>query len=135
MVKGKVIVLNDDLLEVILVNWPIEILKVLFGIATSSSRLLAYRIFISRIIDHVEIDTSDVDFQLTNTCDHLLGEHLIHKMGIYWLSGEWITTIDLDLFEDENRTAEPEQPASEAGASQAPPTPPFGLAHLDAMEQ
>ncbi|KAF1883552.1 hypothetical protein Lal_00037538 [Lupinus albus] len=119
MVKGKVIVLNDDL--------------VLFGIATSSSRLLAYRIFISRIIDHVEIDTSDVDFQLTNTCDHLLGEHLIHKMGIYWLSGE--TTIDLDLFEDENRTAEPEQPASEAGASQAPPTPPFGLAHLDAMEQ
>ncbi|KAF1888976.1 hypothetical protein Lal_00039575 [Lupinus albus] len=41
----------------ILVNWPAEILKLMSGNTTSSSRLLAYGIFISRIIDHMEIDT------------------------------------------------------------------------------
>ncbi|KAF1885940.1 hypothetical protein Lal_00018481 [Lupinus albus] len=91
--------------EGILVNWPAEILKVMFGIATSSSKFLAYGIFISRIIDHVEIDTFDIDFQLTNTRDHLLGEYLIHKVGIYWFSGEWVyqedyrTTVDHDLYD------------------------------------
>ncbi|KAF1888205.1 hypothetical protein Lal_00030087 [Lupinus albus] len=74
--------------EGILFNWPSEILKVMFGIASSSSRLFAYEIFISRIIDHMEIDTFDVEFQLTNTCDHLVGEHLIHKMGINWITGQ-----------------------------------------------
>ncbi|KAF1888200.1 hypothetical protein Lal_00030081 [Lupinus albus] len=67
----------------ILVNWPVEILKVMSGVATSSSILLAYGIFISRIIDHMEIDTSNVEIKLTNTHDNQLGEYLIHKMGIY----------------------------------------------------
>ncbi|KAF1895047.1 hypothetical protein Lal_00022544 [Lupinus albus] len=59
----------------ILVNWPAEILKVMFGIASSSSRLLAYEIFITRIIDHLDIDTSKMNFALTNTHDHLVGEN------------------------------------------------------------
>ncbi|KAF1864566.1 hypothetical protein Lal_00043207 [Lupinus albus] len=112
----------------------------MFGITSSSSRLLAYGIFISRIIDHIEIDTSDVEFQLTNTRDHLVGEHLIHKMGIYWITGQrmyqeaYRTTEDLDLSDEENPAAVPEQhlDATHDEASQAPP---FGLAHLDAMEQ
>ncbi|KAF1881691.1 hypothetical protein Lal_00032160 [Lupinus albus] len=67
----------------ILANWPVEILIVKSGIGTSSSRLLSYGIFISRIIDQMEIDTSDVEIKLTNTHDHQLGEYLIHKIGIY----------------------------------------------------
>ncbi|KAF1896067.1 hypothetical protein Lal_00042329 [Lupinus albus] len=85
----------------------------MFGIASSSSRLLAYGIFVSRIIDHMEIDTSDVEVNLTNSHDHLLGEYLIHKMGIYLM---------------EQSTAQPE-------VSQASHAPPFGLAHLDELEQ
>ncbi|KAF1879786.1 hypothetical protein Lal_00039732 [Lupinus albus] len=48
-------------------NWHAEIMRVMSRIATSSSRLLAYRIFISRIIDHMEIDTLDVEIKLTST--------------------------------------------------------------------
>ncbi|KAF1868062.1 hypothetical protein Lal_00034003, partial [Lupinus albus] len=94
--------------EGLLVNWSTEILKVMFGIASSSSRLLAYKIFISRIIDHMEIDTYDVEFQLTNTRDHL-----------------------------ENPATVPEQhpDANHAEASQAHQAPLFGLAHLDVTEQ
>ncbi|KAF1891596.1 hypothetical protein Lal_00008024 [Lupinus albus] len=107
--------LADELTKVgILVNWPGEILKVMFRIATSSSRLLSYGIFISRIIDHVEIDTTDIGFHLINTCDHML---------------------DLDLSDEENPATEPEQSATNVEASQAPQIPPFGLAHLDSMEQ
>ncbi|KAF1885767.1 hypothetical protein Lal_00008506 [Lupinus albus] len=122
--------------EGILVNRPAEILKVMFGIATSSHRLLPYDIFISRIIDHVEIDTSDIDFHLTNTRDHLLDEHMIHKMGIYWFIVHWMyqedykITVDLDLSDEENPVTEPEQPDTHA-----PQASPYGLAHLDSMEQ
>ncbi|KAF1858889.1 hypothetical protein Lal_00043024 [Lupinus albus] len=96
--------------EGILVNWPAEIMRVISGIASSSSRLLAYGIFISRIIDHMENETSNIDVNLTNTHDHLVGEYLIHKMGIYWLAGEWMyqeeyrTTVDLDLSDEETPT-------------------------------
>ncbi|KAF1864842.1 hypothetical protein Lal_00031805 [Lupinus albus] len=84
-----------------------EILKVMSGIATSSSRLLAYGIFISRIIDHMKINTSNVEIKLTNTHDHQLGEYLIHKMGIYKITGtrmyqeDYLTTVDLDLSDEE----------------------------------
>ncbi|KAF1881653.1 hypothetical protein Lal_00039871 [Lupinus albus] len=121
----------------ILVNWPAEILKVMSGIATSSSRLLAYRIFISRIIDHMEIDTSDVEIKLTNTHDHQLGEYLIHKMGIYKITSTWMyqedyrTTVDLDLSDEETS----EQPIAPPEAPEASQAPSFGLAHLDALEQ
>ncbi|KAF1881623.1 hypothetical protein Lal_00039839 [Lupinus albus] len=81
----------------ILVNWPAEILKVMSWIATSSSRLLAYRIFISRIIDHMEIDTSDLEIKLTNTHDHQVDE-------------------ETSVAQQEQPTAPPEAP----DASQAP---------------
>ncbi|KAF1872170.1 hypothetical protein Lal_00033824, partial [Lupinus albus] len=71
----------------ILVNWLVEILRVMYGFASSSTRLLAYGIFISKIIDHMEIDPSDIEIKLTNTHDHHLGDYLIHKMGIYRIGG------------------------------------------------
>ncbi|KAF1879595.1 hypothetical protein Lal_00033252 [Lupinus albus] len=67
--------------EGIMVNWLAEILKVMAEIASSSSRLLAYEIFISRVIDHLEIDMSDLEVIFTNSCDHLVGDNLIHKMS------------------------------------------------------
>ncbi|KAF1894507.1 hypothetical protein Lal_00043365 [Lupinus albus] len=106
--------------EGILVNWTAEILRVMFGIASLSSRLLAYGIFVTRIIDHMTIETSDVDHQLANTNDHL---------------EDYRTTIDMDLSDEETPDGHPKQPAVQAEASQVPDAPPFGLAHLDAMEE
>ncbi|KAF1879766.1 hypothetical protein Lal_00039710, partial [Lupinus albus] len=63
--------------EGILVNWPSEILKVMVGIEKSSSRLLADGIFISLVIDHLDIDTSDMEKLAVNPCEHLDGENLI----------------------------------------------------------
>ncbi|KAF1868023.1 hypothetical protein Lal_00015273 [Lupinus albus] len=125
----------------ILVNWPANILKVMSGIETSSSRLHAYGIFISRIIDHMEIDTSDVEIKLTNTHDHQLREYLIHKMGIYKTTGIWMyqedyrTIVDLDLSDEETPVEQQEQPTAPSEAPKASHAPPFGLAHLDALEQ
>ncbi|KAF1870795.1 hypothetical protein Lal_00030107 [Lupinus albus] len=48
----------------ILVNFPAEILKIM-------------------IIDHLEIDTSYVDFIVTNSHEHLISDNLIHKIIIY----------------------------------------------------
>ncbi|KAF1888127.1 hypothetical protein Lal_00039167 [Lupinus albus] len=92
----------------ILVNRPVEILKVMSGIATSSSRLLAYGTFISRVIDHMEIDTSDED----------------HR-----------TTVDLDLSDEEIPVEQQKQPTAPPDVPEASQAPPFGLAHLDALEQ
>ncbi|KAF1886019.1 hypothetical protein Lal_00021299 [Lupinus albus] len=123
-----------------LVNWPTKILKVMSGIATSSSRLLAYEIFISRVIDHMEIDTLDVEIKLTNTHDHQLGEYLIHKMGIYKITSTWMyqedyrTTVDLDLSDEETPVAQQEQPTAPPEVPEASQAPPFGLAHLDALK-
>ncbi|KAF1877053.1 hypothetical protein Lal_00033606 [Lupinus albus] len=108
------------------------------GISSSSSRLLAYGIFILSFIDHMEIDTLDVDVKLTNTHDHLIGEYLIQKMGIYWVAGTWMyqkdykNTVDLNL-SDEEATAD--QPAAQPEPSRVSQAPPFGLTHLDAMEK
>ncbi|KAF1896083.1 hypothetical protein Lal_00042345, partial [Lupinus albus] len=106
----------------ILVNWPVEILRVI-------------------IIDHAEIDTSNVEIKLTNTHDHQLGEYLIHKMGIYNITSTWMyqedyrTTVDLDLSDQETSAEQQEQPTTPPKAPEASQAPPFGLAHLDALEQ
>ncbi|KAF1877169.1 hypothetical protein Lal_00015831 [Lupinus albus] len=76
--------------EGILVNWPSDILKVIDGIAKSSSRLLAYGIFISRVIDHLDIDTSYVEKLAVNSREHLVSDNLIHKMSIYKHGSEWM---------------------------------------------
>ncbi|KAF1896161.1 hypothetical protein Lal_00027234 [Lupinus albus] len=125
----------------ILMNWHTEILRVMSDIASSSSRLLAYGIFISMFINYLEIDTSDVEVKETNTHDHLLGEYLIHKMGIYWLARTWMyqedyrTTVDLDILDEETHAEQHEKPAAQREVSQASQALPFGLAHLDTMEQ
>ncbi|OIV95548.1 hypothetical protein TanjilG_10936 [Lupinus angustifolius] len=75
--------------ENILINWPQQILKVMYGISTSSSKLVAYGIFISQIIDYLEIDTSDMMIISTNSREHLIGDNLIHKMGIYKYDNAW----------------------------------------------
>ncbi|KAF1894096.1 hypothetical protein Lal_00004015 [Lupinus albus] len=124
-----------------MVNWPVEILRVMFGIASTRCRLLAYGIFISRIIDQMEIDTSNVEIKLTNTHDHQPSEYLIHKMGIYRIIGtcmyqeEYRTTVDLDLSDKETPAEQQEQPTAQPEAPEAFQAPPFDLAHLDALEQ
>ncbi|KAF1877102.1 hypothetical protein Lal_00033660 [Lupinus albus] len=93
------------------------------------------------IIDHLEIATSDVEIKLTNTHDHQLGEYLIHKMGIYKIAGQWMyqedyrTTVDMDLSNEETSADQQEQPLAQPEAPEASQTPPFGFAHLDALEQ
>ncbi|KAF1879753.1 hypothetical protein Lal_00039697, partial [Lupinus albus] len=47
-----------------------EVIQDMAGIAKSSSRLLAYGIFISRVIDHLGIDTYDVDKIIVNSREH-----------------------------------------------------------------
>ncbi|KAF1879774.1 hypothetical protein Lal_00039718 [Lupinus albus] len=79
------------------------------------------------VIDHLEIDTFEVDFTLINTHEHLVGEHLIHKMSIYWYNGQWMyqedyrTTVDIELSNEEhnadlheNNPGPPQPKASQA---------------------
>ncbi|KAF1898414.1 hypothetical protein Lal_00042106 [Lupinus albus] len=107
---------------------------------TVEIRLLHY-VIACMVIDHMEIDTSDVEIKLTNTHDHQVGEYLIHKMGIYKITGIWMyqedyrTNVDLDLSDEESPAAQQEQPTAPPEAPQASHAPPFGIAHLDALEQ
>ncbi|KAF1874260.1 hypothetical protein Lal_00035351, partial [Lupinus albus] len=67
----------------------------------NNSKLLPYSIFISRIVDYLPIDVSDTIIVEYTDKDHLVGESLIHKMGIYKYGSTWqyqedYTTIGLD---------------------------------------
>ncbi|KAF1888906.1 hypothetical protein Lal_00043248 [Lupinus albus] len=89
-------------------NNPEEILKIMNSVSLSQSKLLPYSIFISRIVDYLRIDVSDTIIVEYNDKDHLVGESLIHKMGIYkygttWQYQEDYTTIGLDLSNDDNQ--------------------------------
>ncbi|OIW07805.1 hypothetical protein TanjilG_31997 [Lupinus angustifolius] len=75
--------------ENIVINWPDEILKVMYSVSTSQSRLLPYSIFISRVIDYLHIDVLDIIVLDCSEKDHLIGESLIHKMGIYKYGNTW----------------------------------------------
>ncbi|KAF1877737.1 hypothetical protein Lal_00038046 [Lupinus albus] len=69
--------------------------------------LLAYGIFISRVIDHLGIDKSDGKNMNVNFRQHLVGDNLIHKISIYKYGAQWMyqedynTTIDLELTDEE----------------------------------
>ncbi|CAL0322753.1 unnamed protein product [Lupinus luteus] len=129
--------------EEIAVNWHVEILKVMNGISWSSSRVLAYGIFISRVIDYLEIYTSDTNVIVTNSIEHLVGDNMIHKMGIYKYGNGWMyqedynTIVDLDLSDEEELASaneqNPERPQVEA--DNVPQVPSFGLGHWDAIEK
>ncbi|KAF1885899.1 hypothetical protein Lal_00043296 [Lupinus albus] len=121
----------------VMINWLEEILKIM-----NSSKLLPYSIFISRIVDYLRIDVSDTIIVEYTDKDHLVGESLIHKMGIYkygttWQYQEDYTTIGLDLSDDDNQDDTGNQHATAQGepSGSAPQNSAFGLDQLEAMEQ
>ncbi|CAL0306617.1 unnamed protein product [Lupinus luteus] len=126
----------------VMINWPEEILKVMYSVSTSQSKLLPYSIFISRVVEYLHIDVSDTIIIEYTDKDHLVGESLIHKMGIYKYGNTWKyqedhTTVDIDLSSDEDQTGTEGQNATAQGepSGSASQVPGFSLAHLDAMEQ
>ncbi|CAL0319871.1 unnamed protein product [Lupinus luteus] len=126
----------------VMINWPEDILKVMYVVSTSQSKLLPYSVFISRVVDYLRIDVSDtIIIEYTNK-DHLVGKSLIHKMGIYKYGNTWKyqedhTTVDLDISNDEDQADIEGQNATAHGEPSgiAAQEPDFGLAHLEAMEQ
>ncbi|KAF1870724.1 hypothetical protein Lal_00026436 [Lupinus albus] len=104
----------------VMINWPEEILKIMNCVSLSQSKLLPYSIFISRIVDYLHIDVSDTIIVEYTDKDHLVGESLIHKMGIYkygttWQYQEDYTTIGLDLSDDDNQGGMGDQHATTQG--------------------
>ncbi|KAF1878086.1 hypothetical protein Lal_00022744 [Lupinus albus] len=126
----------------LMINWPEKILKIMNSVSLSQSKLLPYNIFISRIVDYLRIDVSDTIIVEYTDKDHLVGESLIHKMGIYkygttWQYQEDYTTIGLDLSDDDNQDDRGNQHATTQGepSGSAPQNSAFGLDQLEAMEQ
>ncbi|KAF1896085.1 hypothetical protein Lal_00042347 [Lupinus albus] len=126
----------------VMINWPEEILKIMNSVSLSQSKLLPYCIFISRIVDYLHIDVSDTIIVEYTNKDHLVGESLIHKMGIYkygttWQYQEDYSTIGLDLSDDDNQDGMGDQHATTQGepSGSAPQYSTFGLDQLEAMEQ
>ncbi|KAF1854914.1 hypothetical protein Lal_00028237 [Lupinus albus] len=126
----------------VMINWPEEILKIMNSVSLSQSKLLPYSIFISRIVDYLHIDVSDTIIVEYTDKDHLVGESLIHKMGIYkygttWQYQEDYTTIGMDLSDDDNQDGMGDQHATTQGepSGSAPQNSTFGLDQLEAMEQ
>ncbi|KAF1892798.1 hypothetical protein Lal_00035442 [Lupinus albus] len=131
-----------DVKNNVMINLPEEILKIMNSVSLSQSKLLPYSIFISRIVDYLHIDVSDTITVEYTDKDHLVGESLIHKMGIYkygttWQYQEDYTTIGLDLSDDDNQGGMGDQHATTQGepSGTAPQNSAFGLDQLEAMEQ
>ncbi|KAF1881804.1 hypothetical protein Lal_00014555 [Lupinus albus] len=126
----------------VMINWPEEILKIMNSVSLSQSKLLPYSIFISSIVDYLHINVSDTIIVEYTDKDHLVGESLIDKMGIYkygttWQYQEDYTTIGLDLSDDNNQGGMGDQHATTQGepSGSAPQNSAFGLDQLEAMEQ
>ncbi|KAF1888352.1 hypothetical protein Lal_00043565 [Lupinus albus] len=102
----------------VMINWPEEILKIMNSVSLSQSKLLPYSIFISRIVDYLHIDVSDTIIVEYTDKDHLVGESLIHKMGIY-----------KGGMGDQHATTQGEPSGT------APHNYAFGIDQLEAMEQ
>ncbi|KAF1870531.1 hypothetical protein Lal_00025638 [Lupinus albus] len=105
----------------VMINWLEEILKIMNSVSLSQSKLLPYSIFISRIVDYLHIDVFDTIIVEYTNKDHLVGESLIHKMGIYkygttWQYQEDYTTIGLDLSDDDNQGGMGDQHATTQGS-------------------
>ncbi|KAF1864633.1 hypothetical protein Lal_00039267 [Lupinus albus] len=85
-----------DVKEVIMINWPAEILKVMSGITSYSSRLLAY--------GHVGIDTFNEEVIVVTPREHFIDDSLIHKMRIYkYKDYQAIANIDSNEEDDESK--------------------------------
>ncbi|KAF1863142.1 hypothetical protein Lal_00044346 [Lupinus albus] len=148
MISGNLFELNDEIFmnvgvkNNVMINWPEEILKIMNSVSLSQSKLLPYSIFISRIVDYLRIDVSDTIIVEYTDKDHLVGESLIHKMGIYKYGSTWqyqedYTTIGLDLSDDDNQDDTGNQHATTQGepSGSAPQNSAFGFDQLEAMEQ
>ncbi|KAF1884355.1 hypothetical protein Lal_00033531 [Lupinus albus] len=85
--KDASITVENMILHYLMVNWPDEILKVMSDITSSSSRFLVYGIFISHVIEHVGIDTTNEEIIVVNLREHIIYDSLIHKMSIYKYNG------------------------------------------------
>ncbi|KAF1889011.1 hypothetical protein Lal_00042980 [Lupinus albus] len=65
-------------------------------------KLLAYRIFFSCVIDHLGIETLGVETMVVYSIGHLVGDNLVHMMGIYKYGAMWKyqedhnTTVNID---------------------------------------
>ncbi|KAF1889790.1 hypothetical protein Lal_00025119 [Lupinus albus] len=82
-------------------------LKIMSSITSSSTRLLTFGIFISRVIEYVRIDTCNEEVIVVNPIEHLIDVSLIHNMSIYKYGGVWMYQEDYQTIveisdEDEN---------------------------------
>ncbi|KAF1888329.1 hypothetical protein Lal_00013861 [Lupinus albus] len=100
----------------VMINWPEEILKIMNSVSLSQSSCFP--------------------------TDHLVGESLIYKMGIYKYGNTWqyqedCTIIGLDLSDDDNQDDTGNQHATTQGepSGSAPQNSAFGFDQLEAMEQ
>ncbi|KAF1864806.1 hypothetical protein Lal_00031765 [Lupinus albus] len=110
------------------------------GSLSVENRLLHYiiaYILVQRNTNHAQPTVNDLLEAL-----YLVGESLIHKMGIYkygttWQYQEDYTTIGLDLSDDDNQDDTGNQHATTQGepSGSAPQNSAFGLDQLEAMEQ
>ncbi|KAF1894039.1 hypothetical protein Lal_00003955 [Lupinus albus] len=93
LIKGYFMTLNSELFMAVR------------GIASdrhTSKRLscmLAYETFISRMIDHLGINTSGEEIIPMNPRECLVGDNLIHKMNIYKYGAEWMYEENLGCME------------------------------------
>ncbi|KAF1892893.1 hypothetical protein Lal_00014079 [Lupinus albus] len=153
MISGNLFELNDE----IFMNG--QLTKA--GSLSVENRLLHYiiaYILVQRNTNHAQPTVNDLRFmyavknnvminwpeeilKIMNS-DHLVGESLIHKMGIYKYGNTWqyqedYTTIGLDLSDDDNQDDTGNQHATTQGepSGSAPQNSAFGFDQLEAMEQ
>ncbi|KAF1892881.1 hypothetical protein Lal_00035419 [Lupinus albus] len=153
MISGNLFELNDE----IFMNG--QLTKA--GSLSVENRLLHYiiaYILVQRNTNHAQPTVNDLRFmyavknnvminwpeeilKIMNS-DHLIGESLIHKMGIYKYGNTWqyqedYTTIGLDLSDDDNQDDTGNQHATTQGepSGSAPQNSAFGFDQLEAMEQ
>ncbi|KAF1881633.1 hypothetical protein Lal_00039849, partial [Lupinus albus] len=89
-------------------KWPLEILKVMSVTASSSIKSLCYGIFLSRVFEHIDIETLGLEVIHINPREHLIIVHLIHSLGIYSYGGIWEyrQNIDFEIECDESSEEE-----------------------------
>lgn len=130
----------------ILFDWPSEILRHMYLIANSDKKPmpLAYSIFISRIVDYLNIDTSGEVIEEVTKTDNLIDDRMLRKMFMIRSPDGWIFEVDqvedVDEMQVDSGNEEDEQPVDDFQAASEPTTAApsdsaITIAHLNAMEQ
>ncbi|KAF1898752.1 hypothetical protein Lal_00000654 [Lupinus albus] len=96
--------------EGLTVNWRLEILKVMSSTASSSSKSLGYGMFLSRVFEHLNIDTYGVEVIDIEPREHLVIGHLIHSLCICNYVGIWeyLEDINFEIVCDQSSNKETE---------------------------